>query len=236
VNLEERLRDALEQADAYPVSADLLARVTGTLAEDARHRLRVRRTASAVGGGGLALAAWFAVTGSVESGRVIVPGWSLEVAVTLVLVTLLVALGPLLRRFGGPYLSAAFGPGAFRFAPLLDIAYYLVGTGYLLLTATVLPAIVATPVDPSQLFRASSRIAGMALLLGGLHAVTLAILPLVGLLVRSTRWRASKPEIPDPRARTADRVATVSLALFGALLALAVAAAVVLVLLVGVGP
>jgi hypothetical protein len=235
VNLEERLRDALEQADAYPVSGDLLARVTGTLAEDALHRVRVRRTVSAVVGGGLALTVWFAATGSFEAGGVVVPGWSLEVAVTLVLVALLVTLGPLLRRFGRPYLSAAIGPGAPPFAPLLDIAYYLVGTGYILLTATVLPDVVGTPVDPSQLTRASSRIGGMALLLGGLHTGTLAILPLVGLLLRSMRWRGSQPETPNPRARTADRVATVSLALFGALLALAVAAAGVLVLLVGLG-
>jgi hypothetical protein len=232
---QERLRDALERLDTYPVSDDLLSRITGTLEQDARRRVRVRRTLSAVVVGCLALVAWFVGTGSVEAGGVVVPGWSLEVAVALVLVTLLVGLGPLLRRFGVPYLSAALGPAASGFAPLLDIAYYLVGGGYILSTLTVLPDVVGTPVDPAQLFRASSRIAGMALLLGGLHAVTLAVLPCIGLLVRSARWRASRPESPDPRARTADRVATAALSLVAATLALALVVGGALVVVVGVG-
>ena len=45
MSLDARLRDAGEAAAAYVPSPDLLDRVTGSIAEHASHRGRVRRTA-----------------------------------------------------------------------------------------------------------------------------------------------------------------------------------------------
>ena len=237
MNTEQELRAALERIDDYVASPDLFARVTGTLAEDARYRARLRRLAAGALVGVVVLVGWFAVVGSIDGGRVVVPGWSLEVAVTLLLVTLVVVLGPALRRFGAAYLIGALGKqSATRFAALLDVAYFLVCAGYVLVTTSLLPDVVATPVDPEQLIRASWRIGGLALVLGALHTLTILAVPLVGLVLRSIRWRAAPGAAPQPRAHAADRVALASVIVLGVCLAAIAGIAVVLVVVVGVAP
>jgi hypothetical protein len=237
VNLEDRLRAALERMDAYPPSPDLFARVTRTLEEDALHLRRVRRTVLGTLGWLVALAGWFVLTSTVDEGRALVPGWSLEAAVTAVLIVLVWVLGPTLRRYGERYLVGALGRGsAHQFAGLLDLAYYLVAAGYVLLTGSLLPDVLAVPVGAEALERAARRIGGLAVVLGVLHALTLMTLPLVGLLLRSIRWRTTPGPAADPHARAADRAALGALAVLGAGLALAVALAVVLVAIVGSGP
>jgi hypothetical protein len=235
VNLEQQLRDALARADDYPASPDLFARVTRTLAEDVRHRTRVRRT---IGGAltGLAAAGTFlGALSSTDGERLLVPGWAFEVVVTAVLVALATALAPALRRFGEAYLGDVLGRElAPRFAALLDLAYALLCVGYVLATATVDPTMIGTPVDPTQLSRAALRTGGLALMLGTSHTVTIAVLPLLGLLLRSTRWRAGRSVTPAPSARAADRVASVFIGLLLAVVAGGVLIALVLVIVIGV--
>lgn len=237
MSTEEELRQALARLNTYVASPDLFTRVVGTVEEDARHRARVRRTVTGSLAGVVTLGGWFAVTGSMDGGRVVLPGWSLETAVTAILVMLVLSLAPALRRFGEAYLAGALGTDSTgRFAALLDVAYYLVCTGYILLTASWLPDVVATPVGPEQLLRASWRIGGLLGVLGGLHAVTILALPLVGLLLRSVRWRSAPDAEPDPRARAADRVAVAAAVVLGASLVGAVGISVVLLVVVGISP
>lgn len=252
MNVDAKLRAALERVDTYAPSPDLFARVTRTLEDDARHRRRVRRAVAAIVAGVAAAAGWFAMTGSLEGGRFVLPGWSLEVVVTVVMVALVAALGPLLRRVGVAYLAGALGSASSgRFAALLDLAYYLVCAGYVLLTLTVMPDVVGTPVDPAQLARASRRIGGLALLMGVLHTSTLLVLPIIGLLLRDIARRAphvagSAPAAPDTAIRaarsrvaaargTADRIASLSMTAVVVALAAILGLIVVVVLVLGIG-
>lgn len=234
MNLEQQLRDALARADDYPASPDLFARVTRTLEEDVRRRARVRRT---LGGALMSLAAVASFLGalsSIDEERLSVPGWAFEVVVTAALVVFTIVLAPALRRFGEAYLADVLGRWlAPRFAALLDLAYALLCVGYVLVTATVDPAVVTTPVDPAQLSRAAVRTGGLALMLGVSHTVTIAVLPLLGLLLRSTRWRAGRSATPDAQARAADRVASVFVGLLLTVVAGGVLFALVLVIVVG---
>jgi hypothetical protein len=238
VNLEQQLRAALARADEYPASPDLFARVTRTLEDDVRHRARVRRTV----GGALAFFAgagtFLAALSTTDGGRLLIPGWAFEVVVTAALTAVAVVLGPTLRRFGQAYLADVLGRElAPRFASLLDLAYGLLCAGYVLVTASLDATIASTPVDPAQLSRAALRAGGLALSLGVTHAVTIAVLPALGLLLRSTRWRSRGRPGEDPPARAADRVASALVGFVGAALAAAVmAAVVVLVVVVGVDP
>jgi hypothetical protein len=237
VNLEQQLRDALARADDYPASPDLFARVTRTLEEDVRRRTRVRRT---IGGALTSLAAaatFLGALSSVDGGQLLVPGWAFEVVVTAALVVLATVLAPALRRFGEAYLADVLGRAlAPQFAALLDLAYALLCIGYVLATATVDPSVVTTPVDPAQLSRATVRTGGLALTLGISHTLTITVLPLLGLLLRSTRWRAGRSATPDARARAADRVASVFVGLLLTAVAGGVLIALVLVMVVGVSP
>lgn len=237
MNLEQQLRAALARADDYPASPDLFARVTRTLEEDVRHRSRVRRTV----GGALAFLSgagtFLAALTTTDGGRALVPGWAFELVVTAALVALAVVLGPTLRRFGQAYLADVLGRDlAPRFASLLDLAYGLLCAGYVLVTASLETTIAGTPVDPAQLSRAALRAGGLALTLGVTHTVTIAVLPALGLVLRSTRWGARQRAGGDPRARAADRVASALVGFVAVALAAAVMAVVVLVVVAGVAP
>ncbi len=77
---------------------------------------------------------------------------------------------------------------------LLDVAYYLVGAGYVLLstefesTDSIVINLLA-----EQLADACVRIGGLVLALGLLHAATLFLLPLVALIDTSTRREVRLP-------------------------------------------
>ena len=240
MNIDERLRDALREADAYAPSPDLFARVQRTIEEDAAHRRRVRRVVAVTLGGIGLLATWLAATSSVVNERPVVQWWSIEIALTALLVLLVIVLGPLIKRFGLIYIADVFranpATGA-RFLTLFDIAYYLVFFGYVLVTARYTPPDSWSIEDlGAALQPASLRFGGLLLLMGILHGFALASLPVIGLLFSSVWRRAERAALgrdappPDARAEAADRIARAVLwafavlALIGALL---LAAAVV---------
>ena len=212
MSLDARLRDAGQAAAAYVPSPDLLDRVTGSIAEQASHRGRVRRTAALIAAGVLALAVWLGVTGRGDAP----PWWAVEVALDAVLLTVVFVLGPLLRRVGVAFVDGAVGgraaPRSFR--GVLDLAYRLVFLGFVAATVRVTP-------EPGwlrdglsgQLQDASNRTATLLLLMGVLHAVTIAAVPVVGLVLGSIRRRGVRARLgaaalpSDPRAVAADRVA-----------------------------
>lgn len=240
MSLEERLREALQRVD-YEPSPDLFARVQRSIEEDRAHRRRLRRVAGAVLAGGALLFAWLGLAARLAGPPL--PWWAVEVAVNALLVALLVVLGPLIRRFGAHYAGDVFRahpPTGRRFLALFDIAYYLIFTGYVLVNVHWAPQARWLYLGlPSQVVEAAQRVAGMLLLMGVLHGLAIALLPMVGLLFSSVWWRARRAELeeappPHEAALAADRVATFMA--WGAL-ALAVLGAFLLLvpLLLGIG-
>lgn len=223
---EDRLRNALRAADAYHPSPDLWARVEGSIEADRRHRRRVER----VLGGILVMlvstgAIGFAARVSTTAGTAV--DWRAMAALeAMLLAGLIVGLGPGLRRFGQTFVAEVFraNPATGRaFLRLVDVAFYLVTAGYVLVSMRLEPPDPGEliPLD-SQLSHASTRIGGLLLLMGILHVATLITLPVLG-VVFTSGWRRNGGEErrPVPVA-----VLVLAVAALGAVL---VAAGIVLV-------
>lgn len=223
MNLEQRLVDALHQADDFQPSPDLFARLGRSLEEDrASRRRRLTVVAGAVS---LALAVgwWLAVSTDRSGSDLTIDGWRL-VAVYLVLATTaVVALGPHIRRFGSAFIADVFHlspPTGVRFLAVLDIAYYLGFSGLILVDADVW--VLDRPV--TLLFGLEDVAFRLALLLGvmgTLHALNIAVLPALGIvfnsIVRLDRRRRLGALAPpeSSRARRVDRWArTAAIAAF----------------------
>ncbi len=235
--IEERLTETLRQADGYLPSPDLFGRVRRSIDEDLAHRRRTRRVlasvALAVAGGVGALALFVSVDGS---GGLVVRRWVIELWESAVLVGLTVALGPAIRRFGRTYAAGVFRlekASGWRFLRLLDIAYYLVFAGIILVGVDGSSALGAQVELSSALEGTATRIAFLLAVMGGLHALTLLVLPAVGLIFSSSVRRALRAEAGadapalSAAAEQADRVARSIVWI--------AAAGVIVVLLVAVG-
>ena len=131
--------DALHGADEYLPSPDLFAKVRRSIEEDAAHRRRVRRALSWAGGGFAAAVAWVAAFLDLGDGTATMPWWALEILTVAILVAVVVVLGPLIRRFGAELTREVFRSNRVtsrHFLALLDIAYYLVFTAFILMTTS----------------------------------------------------------------------------------------------------
>ncbi len=198
MNVEQRLMQAFQASARIEPTADLFSRVVHSIEEDRRHRERVMHTIASL----LAAVTAVVVAGalSIEDGRFgrFVHRPTMEALELLVLTTILVVLGPSIRRFGRGYAHDLWPRGAVTpdaMLRLLDLAYYLVGAGYVLLsTELAFTDGVTAGLLPEQLADAGYRIGGLVLTLGLLHAATLFLLPIVALIDNSTR-RA----VPVPR-------------------------------------
>lgn len=122
------------------------------------------------------------------------PWWIPELARVLVLGGGAVLVQRLIRRHGVAYAEEVFREtpraGA-AFLALADIAYYLIVVAYIAFTLQLERHGVAT--------RAQSRnvvetIGGLALIVGGLHAFNVFVLPAVGRGLAPQRRRASVPK------------------------------------------
>jgi hypothetical protein len=217
MTLEQRLSDALHEVDSFDPSPDLFARVARSVEEDAAHRRRAQVAWLAAVGSLAAVVVYLGlmVTRS-RAGSLIVPGWALELLEKMVSVGLVFLLAPVIRRFGGQYVSDVFrldpATGT-RFMRLLDIAYYLILLGFIIANAEV------TPLGRPTLLRSGLEsvldgLASLLLLVGALHAANLMVLPVVGLVFssavrRAARHRAGIAAPPvSPKAVQADRVSS----------------------------
>lgn len=244
MRVEQALVEALHEADSYLPSADLFDRVKRSIDEDQAHRRRARVATLIVVGSVVAIAGFLlAVAERTIGGGWAVPVWSVEVVEVLVLFTLLLALGPAIRRLGRSFLADVFrlsaGTGPI-FSRLLDIAYYLFFSGVILSDIDLI-ALTSHEDVPGVFVGSVSRLAVFLLAMGVAHAVNLAVLPLIGVLfgsvIRRGRRRAAGHDAPpiSSRAAEAERVARrvmvglVLLVVLGALMAIAG------VLLLGVG-
>jgi hypothetical protein len=169
--------------------------VVHSIEEDGRHRRLVWRVVVSIALVALVLGGFAAL--NVESvqldiGRRYRIQWQvLELAEFVALATLVAALGPAIRRFGRGYVEDIYGAGrrtGSLLLSLLDVAYYLVFTGYILLTARFsAPLEYVLYAVGDQIEEAMARIAGLLLVMGLLHAATLMAMPLIGLVFNSTR-------------------------------------------------
>jgi hypothetical protein len=113
--------------------------------------------------------------------------WVLEFITFGGLVLALVVLGPLIKRFGRSYAADVFraNPRTGKsYIVLMDIAYYLIFTAYILFTTVFEQQDGWTQtVNADQLRYASLRIGGMLLIMGILHGANVLSLPIIGRLL-----------------------------------------------------
>lgn len=217
MSLEERLAETLHRVDDYQPSADLFARVERSISADLAHRRRTRWAVVAAVGTLAILAAYLALVVRVEpDGTWVMSGWAPEVAATVILVALLVALAPLIRRFGVIYAADVFHLNpetGTRFLRLLDLAYSLFFTGWIL-DGAGLAGVGETISVTAGLEAALERIASFLGVMGLAHEANLLVLPVVGLVFNSVVRRARRASAGDeapalsPGAVQADRVTT----------------------------
>lgn len=236
MSFESRIRRALSQADGYQPSPDLFARVVRSIEQDRAYR---RRRAAVFGVTvvlSAALAGLVVVTGSVVDGAFRVPRWAMEIVEWCVAVTVVIALGPAMRRSGRHLVIDLFGgeTDARRFLDLLDIAFYLVFAG-VILTSAELTGLQAAPPIGLLLDEARVRIATLLVVMGVLHSVTVVTLPVVTLLRNVTQWRtahrAAASASTNREALLADRLVRAALVTGGVVGVLAMALGVVAVMI-----
>ena len=117
-------------------------------------------------------------------------GWIGELITNVILVGIVVILGPLIKRFGRAYAGDIFraNPRTGKsYLVLMDVAYYLIFTSYILFTITFEPKIGWEASLAAQLQDEVVRIAGMLLLMGFLHGLNVLSLPLIGRLLGMSR-------------------------------------------------
>lgn len=244
MSLERRIADALHATDDYEPSLNLFARLQRSIEEDRAHRRRVRITIG-LAFVGVALLAGFlgAVAQRSPDGIITVPKWSVQVVVASVLITVLISLGPVLRRLGSPLLEDVFHlnpPTGQRFSRLLDIAFYLFFGGLIVTGFDTRGLAERVRASSEEAWIGLAQIAGFLVRLGVIHTINLALLPLIGLLftslTRRARRRAAGVDAPpeSPSALEVDRLAG-RIVMTAAAVAVAGALALVGVILVSLG-
>jgi hypothetical protein len=186
--LESRLRDALyAEAQQVEESPDLFARVKGSLDDDARRR-RWRRRVAAIAATTLAVCAGLLATVTeFREGELFMDWRILELITTVLLVTIVIVLGPFIKRFGKSYAAEVFraNPSTGKsFIVLMDFAYYLVFGAYVLFTVMLhRPESWSDMANAAQFKDETTKVAGILLLMGILHGVNLLLLPIIGRLL-----------------------------------------------------
>lgn len=115
--------------------------------------------------------------------------WQLELITNLVLIAIIIVLGPLIKRFGRAYAADVFraSPRTGKsYLVLMDVAYYLIFSAYVLFTASFRPRSEWIAAG-AQLEEEVIRVGGILLLMGLLHGINVLSLPLVGRLLGFNR-------------------------------------------------
>jgi hypothetical protein len=96
----------------------------------------------------------------------------------------------LIKRFGRAYAGDIFraNPRTGKsYLVLMDVAYYLVFSSYILFTVTFEPSAKWEGSNAAVLQDEVVRVAGMLLLMGALHGLNVLSLPLIGRLLGMSR-------------------------------------------------
>lgn len=233
MSLERRLRETLAAFDTVEPAPDLFRRVERSVADDLDRRRRIRWWAiGAVGALSLAVLVIAGFATVSPTGTIVVDA-SLMVAVeTALLIGVVMAFGPLIRRFGAVFVEDVFGDSregvGTAFLRLLDVAYYLVFAGYVIVTVPIADLGRQTSLR-AMLEVTTDRFGGLLLLMGLMHAATISALPLIGLIhastVREQERAAVQPTASSsPQAVFAERVVRIVLWTAGGLTAWVLAA------------
>lgn len=190
--VESELRRALTDGSrAMDASDDLFARVVLSIEDDRRRRSQRRRRVGVVA---CLLGAVGLVAGATidhRQGELIMDWWILELIWFGVMVGLALWLGPFIKRFGKSYAADVFraNPRTGKsFIVLMDVAYYLIFTSFILFTVQFQPADDwAETVNANQLRASTVRIGGILLIVGLLHGLNVLTLPLIGRILTLNR-------------------------------------------------
>jgi hypothetical protein len=190
-SIEQRLRNALTEAEPAHPSRDLFARVTGSI-EDARLRRRMRRRYVAGAAALMTLGTVGVLTLTPrENGSLAMDWWILEVFANAVLVAIALWLGPFIKRFGRAYAADVFHDNPLTgksYIVLTDIVYYLIFTAYILFTVNfTVGADWGTHVNGNQLKVETARVGGILLIIGVLHGLNIVLMPVLGRLFSLNR-------------------------------------------------
>lgn len=199
MNVEQRLIEVFQTSALAEPTPDLFSRVVHSIEEDRRHRRRVIESvaASVVTLATLVAVGAMSMKDSPGSRQSFVHRPTMELLEWVALIVVLLALGPAIRRFGRGYAADLWSrdsavPGSLL--RLMDVAFYLIGAGYVLMSAQFEfgPELIAERLS-GQLAEAAFRIGGLLMMLGILHATTLIVLPAVALIDNATRRGLSPP-------------------------------------------
>ena len=160
-----------------------------------------------------------------------IAAWEIELFRFSVLGVLVIVLAPNIRRFARSYVAEIFHLSpetGYRFLAVLDVAYYLIFIGLMLVNADFGPPEFEIPL--ARALNDTAVAFGFFLLaMGLLHATNIVALPFIGLIFNSVtrlalRGEAGNAAPPETRrAKSADRhVRAMVIGLVVAALALAV--------------
>jgi hypothetical protein len=241
MTFEQLVGDALHSVDEYEPSPDLFAKVQRSIDEAAAHRLRLRRVAAWLGAGVAAILVYLALTVDVVGGSVTMSFRALEILVTAVMIAVVAVLGPAIRRFGETYERDVFSAGpetGARVLRLLDIAYYLVFSAYILMTLVYDPALEFGGTLADWVRGELVRMGGLLLMMGVLHVALVLALPLAGLVFSANQrqMRLSDGAVStDPFVGRIDKVITIGAWIIAGLVVFQLLGIVLNVVLLGVG-
>jgi hypothetical protein len=192
VTPEPLVRSALEHGAAAMVeSSDLFERVQRAIEEDRRRRARLRRRLGVVACIAGTYAAASLATIDRREGELIMDWWILELMWFVGMVALATWLGPFIRRFGKSYAADVFraNPRTGKsFVTLMDVAYYLIFSAYILFTVRFEPdSGWSDTVNADQLRASTVRTGGILLIVGLLHGLNVLTLPIMGRILTLNR-------------------------------------------------
>ncbi|HEU4321326.1 MAG TPA: hypothetical protein VFS66_14745 [Acidimicrobiia bacterium] len=127
--------------------------------------------------------------------------WVIELITNLVLIGIVVILGPLIKRFGRSYAGDIFraNPRTGKsYLVLMDVAYYLLFSAYILFTVTFQPPVEWEASTAAVLEDEVVRVAGMLLIMGLLHGLNVLSLPLIGRLLGMSRRLGEDMPVDSP--------------------------------------
>jgi len=216
MTIEERLTDALQEADRFEPSPDLFARVNRSIAEDRAHRRRLTMFFASVVAGALLVAGYLRLVVSTGASGFTIAAWESALLDLAILGGLLIVLGPTIHRFARSYVADVFHLSpetGHHFLVVLDLAYYIFFAGLILVEADAYGALGKEIPLAEGLASTASRVAFFVLFMGVLHAINIVALPFVGLVFNSTTRLAFRREAGDEappenqRSRIVDRLA-----------------------------
>jgi len=199
--IERELTETFRAATARTVeSDDLYERVARAIADGDERRRRYLHI-------GVGLIAVLGTSGALilsilQEGSLHMRWYILELIANLVLLATAVGLGPLIKRFGKSYAGDVFraNPRTGKsYLALTDVAYYLIFLSFIMFTMSFeRDSDWTLNAGAEQIKIEVSRLGGILLIIGLLHAANIVFLPVIGRLL--TMNKQLDESVDGPRA------------------------------------